>query len=170
MPAPRAGAAVAHGDVRLHPRQPDPERERRRPLEHRRRPGGRREGEGEHGDGGDPRGGEGGGDRHMVPRPSPAAVRLGRMKLRCALAAAFVLAALPASAAVAAPITLGPGVQPAVTVDPSSGTAYIAWIGNEPGTTSLHLCRLPRGAVSCDLNVPVTVPGTSLTRPYVTVD
>src|SRR4051794_2303940 len=89
-----------------------------------------------------------------------------RLVLPCMLALA---AAVPCAAQAAAPVTIGPGVEPAVTVD-AAGTAYIAWIGNEPGTTTLHFCRLPRGAAACDLNAPVAVPGTSLTRPYVTVD
>src|SRR4051794_29744282 len=92
------------------------------------------------------------------------------MKLRQLLVVALVLAAaLPAAAHAAAPVTIGPGVEPAVTVDSASGTAYIAWIGDESGTTSLHFCRLPRGAKACDVNVPIAVPGTSLTRPFVTV-
>src|SRR4051812_40052206 len=92
------------------------------------------------------------------------------MKLRRLLVLALVAAAaLPAPARAAAPVLVGPGAQPAVSVDPASGTAYIAWIGPEPGTTSLHFCRLPRGAAVCDLNSPVAVPGTSLSRPYVTV-
>ena len=92
------------------------------------------------------------------------------MRLRHALAIALALASTPAIASAATPLTVGPGVEPAVTVDPASGTAYIAWIGAEPSTTTLHFCRLPRGAAACDVNTPVTVPGTSLTRPYVTVD
>jgi hypothetical protein len=93
------------------------------------------------------------------------------MKRGLGLVVALVLAvaAVPAGAEAAAPVTIGPGVEPAVTVDPASGTAYIAWIGNEPGTTTLHFCRLPRGAAACDVNAPVAVPGTSLTRPFVTV-
>src|SRR3954470_22381322 len=90
------------------------------------------------------------------------------MKLRLALVALITLAVLPAPAHAATRVLVGPGVEPTVTVDPV-GTAYIAWIGAEPNTTSLHFCRLPRGAVRCDVNIPITVPGTSLSRPYVTV-
>lgn len=93
------------------------------------------------------------------------------MKPRWALVVALVLAAaVPSGAHAAAPVTIGPGAEPAVTVDPASGTAYVAWIGTEPSTTSLHFCRLPRGAPACDLNYAVAVPGTSLSRPFVTVD
>src|SRR5215213_7499422 len=82
--------------------------------------------------------------------------------------ALLLLLSIPGAAS-AAPVLVGDGVQPGVTVD-GSGTAYIAWIGNEPNTTSLHFCRLPRGAAACDVNIPLSVPGTSLTRPYVLVD
>src|SRR4051812_39638482 len=93
------------------------------------------------------------------------------MKLRAALpltlALLLALAAGPAHAA--APVAVGPGVEPDVEVDPG-GTAYIAWIGAEPtGNTTLHFCRLPRGATTCAVNAPITTPGTSLTRPFVTV-
>jgi hypothetical protein len=89
------------------------------------------------------------------------------MKLRCALLLALALA-LP-SAAHAAPVTLGPGIEPGATVD-SSGTAYIAWIGEEFPNSSLNFCRLPRGAKACDRTGPITTPGASLLRPFVTVD
>jgi hypothetical protein len=89
------------------------------------------------------------------------------VKLAWALAL-LVLALLPGAARAATPVSIGPGVEPDVAVD-APGTAYIAWIGDEPGTTSLHFCRLPRGAAACDVNAPITVPGTSLTRPFVTV-
>jgi hypothetical protein len=84
---------------------------------------------------------------------------------------ALVLAALLAVAtpAAAQTIDLGSGTQPALALD-AAGTAYIAWIGVEPNTTSLHLCRLPRGATACELNQAIAVPGTSLSRPFVMVD
>src|SRR3954466_7661734 len=90
------------------------------------------------------------------------------MKLLAPLILALFLAAAgPAQAAAPGPV--GPGVEPDVEVD-AAGTAYIAWIGAEPsGNTTLHFCRLPRGAGACDVNAPITTPGTSLTRPFVTV-
>jgi hypothetical protein len=74
----------------------------------------------------------------------------------------------PAAAQAAAPVTIGSGHEPAVAMD-ASGTAYIAWDGPEPGTTTLQFCRLPRGATACDVSHPIAVPGTSLSRPFVTV-
>src|SRR4051812_49213968 len=90
------------------------------------------------------------------------------MKLAGALCAALLITVLPTAAYAAPPVTIGQGVEPTVTVDPS-GTAYIAWIGSEPTTTTLHFCRLPRGRTACSAGGTVAVPGTSLTRPYVTV-
>jgi hypothetical protein len=82
---------------------------------------------------------------------------------------AVLLALTPASAHAATPVTLGPGVEPGVTVV-QNGTAYIAWIGHETDPTSLHFCRLPRNATACEVNQQIAVPGTSLTRPFVTVN
>ena len=92
------------------------------------------------------------------------------MKLGAALCLvlALLLSAVAGPAHAASPVPIGPGVEPDVEVDPA-GTAYIAWIGAEPSTTTLHFCRLPRGAAACDVNAPITAPGTSLTRPFVTV-
>jgi hypothetical protein len=89
------------------------------------------------------------------------------MKPRRALVLALLLVVCPASAHAAAPVLIGSGAEPDVEVDPG-GTAYIAWIGGESTITSLHFCRLPRGAGACDVNVPIAAPGTSLTRPFVT--
>ncbi len=90
--------------------------------------------------------------------------------MRRALVLVVVLLALGAADSRAAtPVTLGPGVEPSVAVD-SAGTAYIAWIGNESTTTTLHFCRLPRGASACAVNQQLTVPGTSLSRPFVDFD
>src|SRR4051812_19790812 len=91
--------------------------------------------------------------------------------LRAALLAvlALLLGAAAGPAHAAPPVPIGAGVEPDVEVTPA-GTAYIAWIGAEPsGNTTLHFCRLPRGAGACDVNAPITTPGTSLTRPFVTV-
>src|SRR3954469_1602913 len=90
------------------------------------------------------------------------------MRLRSGLLLALLLVLFPAGAHAAGRVLIGDGVEPAVTVDPA-GTAYIAWIGHEPSTTTLHFCRLPRGAAACDINSPIATPGTSLTRPFVMV-
>src|SRR3954469_18799891 len=87
--------------------------------------------------------------------------------LRRALLLALVLT-LPATAQAATPVLLGNGVEPTVALDPS-GTAYISWIGNESGITTLHFCRLPRNATACELTQTLPVDGTSLSRPFVTV-
>ena len=52
----------------------------------------------------------------------------------------------------------------------AAGTAYIAWYGPESNTTSLNFCRLPRGAGACDVSTTIAAPGTTLSRPFVTVD
>ena len=80
-----------------------------------------------------------------------------------------VLASLMlASSASAAPFTVGAGFKPSVAVD-AAGTAYLAWYGPESGTTSLQFCRVPRGATACDLARTIPAPGTSLSRPHVSV-
>ena len=86
-----------------------------------------------------------------------------------ALTLSFVVLVLAPPAGAATVVTIGSGTQPGVAIDPA-GTAYIAWIGNESNTTSLHFCRLPRGASACAVNGALGVPGTSLSRPYVIVD
>ena len=90
-----------------------------------------------------------------------------------ALAVACVVAGLllgaPAGASAATPLTIGTGHKPGVAVDPA-GTAYIAWFGPESNTTSLNFCRLPRGAGACDVRTTIAAPGTTLSRPFVTVD
>src|SRR3954453_22904077 len=92
------------------------------------------------------------------------------MKLaKRALLLTLLLALVAAPARAATPVTLGPGVEPGGTVD-SVGSADIAWIGNEPGVTPLHFCRLPRNATTCELTQTLPVDGTSLTRPFVTVN
>ena len=81
---------------------------------------------------------------------------------------AMVLLA-PAAAGAATPLTIGTGHKPGVAVD-AAGTAYIAWYGPEGNVTSLNLCRLPRGATACDVRTTIAAPGTTLSRPFVTVD
>ncbi|HEX6743407.1 MAG TPA: hypothetical protein VF087_04315, partial [Solirubrobacteraceae bacterium] len=88
-----------------------------------------------------------------------------------ALAIACVIAGLllAAPAGAATPLTIGAGHKPGVAVD-AAGTAYIAWYGPESNTTSLNFCRLPRGAGACDARALIAAPGTTLSRPFVTVD
>jgi hypothetical protein len=76
---------------------------------------------------------------------------------------------LVAPAGAATPLTIGTGHKPGVAVD-AAGTAYIAWFGPESTTTSLNFCRLPRGAGACDVTTTIAAPGTTLSRPFVTVD
>jgi hypothetical protein len=90
-----------------------------------------------------------------------------------ALAIAILIAGLllvaPVGASAATPLTIGAGHKPGVAVD-AAGTAYIAWYGPESNTTSLNFCRLPRGAAACDVTTTIAAPGTTLSRPFVTVD
>jgi hypothetical protein len=88
-----------------------------------------------------------------------------------ALAIASIVAglALASPAGAATPLTIGTGHKPGVAVD-AAGTAYVAWYGPESTTTSLNFCRLPRGASACDVRTTIAAPGTTLSRPFVTVD
>jgi hypothetical protein len=95
-------------------------------------------------------------------------VRRSALAIVC-LVAALVLCLAPAGAGAATPLTIGTGHKPAVAVD-ASGTAYIAWFGPESNITSLNFCRLPRGAGACDVRTTIAAPGTTLSRPFVTVD
>jgi hypothetical protein len=69
----------------------------------------------------------------------------------------------------ARPIGLGAGSNAGVAIDPA-GTSYVAWVGPESTVSSLNFCRLPRGAVTCDVLVAIASEGTSLSRPFVTVN
>jgi hypothetical protein len=92
--------------------------------------------------------------------------------LRSAVLAVTCLATVllaPGAAGAATPLTIGRGHKPGVAVD-GAGTAYVAWFGPESTTTSLNFCRLPRGAGACDINTTIAAPGTTLSRPFVTVD
>jgi hypothetical protein len=91
-------------------------------------------------------------------------VRSPALAITC-LVAGLALAA-PAGAA---PLTIGTGHKPGVAVD-AAGTAYVAWYGPESNVTSLNFCRLPRGAGACDVRTTIAAPGTTLSRPFVTVD
>ena len=79
---------------------------------------------------------------------------------------ALVLAA-PAGAATAIPI--GTGVDPNVVLD-AAGTAYIAWNGDEPLSSTIRFCKLPRGAAACSVATTITDPAhQSLSRPFLYV-
>jgi hypothetical protein len=97
----------------------------------------------------------------MRPVRSPA------LAIACVIAG--LLLAAPAGASAATSLTIGTGHRPGVAVD-AAGTAYIAWYGPESNTTSLNFCRLPRGAGACDVRTTIAAPGTTLSRPFVTVD
>lgn len=79
-----------------------------------------------------------------------------------------VAVAAPSSAQAATSIAIGNGFKPGVAVD-AAGTAYIAWYGPEANTSTLRFCRLPRGAGACDVTQNIATPGTSLSRPFVSV-
>ncbi len=95
------------------------------------------------------------------------AVRSTALAIVSVVAGLLLLA--PAGAGAATPLTIGTGHKPGVAVD-AAGTAYIAWYGPESNTTSLNFCRLPRGASACDVTTTIAAPGTTLSRPFVTVD
>jgi hypothetical protein len=65
-------------------------------------------------------------------------------------------------------VLLGEGNEAGVAVD-AAGTAYASWVGNGADPTSLNYCRLPRGAIACDVSTQLPAPGTSLSRPFVVV-
>jgi hypothetical protein len=99
---------------------------------------------------------------HMM-RP----VRSPALAIACIIAGLLLVA--PAGAGAATSLTIGAGHKPGVAID-AAGTAYIAWYGPESTTTSLNFCRLPRGAAACDVTTTIAAPGTTLSRPFVTVD
>jgi hypothetical protein len=107
-----------------------------------------------------------------MPRVGDSELVGGRLRLRMAVgllgvAGASALLAAPAVPA-AVPITIGQGHSPAVAVD-GAGTAYVAWVGPEPSLSSLHYCRLPRGAQACDRSLVLPAQAESITRPFVEV-
>jgi hypothetical protein len=68
-------------------------------------------------------------------------------------------------------LTIGAGnvfSSPGLAVD-ASGTAYIAWRGPESGAGSLQFCRLPRGALACDIRSAIAAPGDTVSRAFVVV-
>jgi hypothetical protein len=103
-----------------------------------------------------------------VRRSYDAPVQSTAIAIAC-LVATLVLWLAPAGAGAATPLTIGTGHKPGVAVD-AAGTAYIAWYGPESNVTSLQFCRLPRGGGTCDVSTTIAAPGTTLSRPFVTVD
>src|SRR5437763_377053 len=100
--------------------------------------------------------------------------RLPGVLLAVALTAAAAALVPPTSTAQVSvtkvtPILIGSGNNAAVTVD-SSGTAHIAFDGNEPNENSLHYCKLPRGATACSVQTTITTTQTSLEHPFVVVN
>jgi hypothetical protein len=88
-----------------------------------------------------------------------------------AAAAALVPSASAISVTSVTPISIGAGNDAAVTVD-AAGTAHIAFNGNEPGSNTLHYCKLPRGATACSVQseIPGAASTTSLEHPFVVVN
>jgi hypothetical protein len=88
--------------------------------------------------------------------------------LRTVFLAVVALLVTPGIAS-AAPFSIGPGTNPNVAVD-AEGVAYIVYDGLEADQPP-HLCRLPRGATTCDVALTLpTLAGTfSLSRPIVVV-
>ena len=74
------------------------------------------------------------------------------------------LAPAQAAAAVGAPVRLGDGDRPNVTVE-DDGTAHIAWTGVGANSKELDYCRLPRGATACAPKTVIAAPGDSLSKP-----
>ena len=64
-------------------------------------------------------------------------------------------------------LTIGAGHRPAWPSTRRDGTSPDSGPNN---ATSLNFCRLPRGAGACDVRTTIAAPGTTLSRPFVTVD
>jgi hypothetical protein len=99
---------------------------------------------------------------------STTAAHLTRIRAWRVLGAAIAIAAGAAPVARAdAPRSLAVGSRPDVAVD-GVGTAFVAYLGNEPLHRSTHLCRLPRGATTCVSAVTLPSPGgDAVDRPHV---
>jgi hypothetical protein len=93
---------------------------------------------------------------------------MGSWRLRSAIVAAGLglaaLAPAQAVAAVGAPVNLGAGERPNLTVA-DDGTAHIAWTGAGANSKELDYCRLPRGATACSPKTIINAPGDSLSKP-----
>lgn len=83
------------------------------------------------------------------------------------LALLSILATVALAAPARAATVVGTGRSPNVSVDPA-GTAYVVWNGLE-NVRTLHFCRVPRGAAACDAATTIATPGTTESRPFVTV-
>lgn len=73
----------------------------------------------------------------------------------------------PALARPAAPLVLGDGHTPGITVT-GSGYAWISWLGNESLNNSLHFCQLrpPGTACAASTTIPTPADSASTTRPF----
>lgn len=76
-----------------------------------------------------------------------------------AIAALAALAVVPAAQA-GTPSTIGQGRSPAISVDPATGTAHIAWPNSAAGT--LTYCRVPRGATACQITRTLAAPAPAV--------
>ena len=87
-----------------------------------------------------------------------------------ALAALLLVLAVPASASAASTsFVVGTGRQPQLAVD-GAGTAYVVWNHRLTGlTSSVQLCRVPRGARTCAALTDLTPDQEAFSPPYVFV-
>ena len=84
-----------------------------------------------------------------------------RIPLLSLLALALALAATPVAQA-GTPFQIGTGGKdPALTVDPVTGTMHAVW-SDDPEQRSARYCRVPRGATACDItrDLALTAPDT----------
>src|SRR3954451_9672561 len=87
------------------------------------------------------------------------------------LLVAVVLGVAAQPAAAADPISIGSGHLPDTALD-SAGDALVAWnaLDDANNRSALMFCRVPRGGAACDGGArELTVPGTSLTPPWIFV-
>lgn len=83
-----------------------------------------------------------------------------------AIASLVVVCSAGGAAPTAAPIVLGSGVEPNISID-SAGTAYVVWQGSETSLSpKLFFCRFPRGASACAPLTEFTPPGDEAGRPF----
>src|SRR4051794_31601276 len=93
---------------------------------------------------------------------------MGSRSLRGAILSVLsaLLVAPAAHAAIGAPVDLGVGQNPNVTVD-AGGNAQIGFTGQGANSKELDYCRLPRGATACSPRTVINAPGDSLSKPLV---
>jgi hypothetical protein len=77
-----------------------------------------------------------------------------------------VALATASPAGAASPIVIGPGRDASVAVD-AGGTAHVAYNDNATADQRVHYCRLPRGSTTCGSAQTLTLPGSTVSRPYV---